>query len=133
MGRHEITAWIPKGSGDEPAYKREYGKLLGARIKRLRLSHGLRLMDLAERVYRPGRPGQPWFSASYFSRIERGYTSAALYGYIAIAEVFELSPGRLLGLDDWDRHITEAEMTLLRFLREAGIEPHVAIAKITAS
>mgnify|MGYP006178696811 CR=1 FL=1 len=64
---------------------------------------------------------------------ERGYTSAALYSYVAIAEILELSPGRLMGLDDWERTVTEAEMTLLRSLRSAGIEPHVAIAKITAS
>lgn len=133
MGRHEEFSGWHAGSGSASLYRREYGKQLGERIRRLRRAHGLTVYDLSARIRKPGVNKVEHFSASYYARIERGYTSAALYTYIAIAELLDLSPGRLMGLDDWERTISDGEMTLLRFLRAARIEPHVAIAKITAS
>lgn len=133
MGRHEeFSGWHP-GSGSHSLYRREYGKVLGERIRRLRRTHGLTVYDFAQRIRKPGLRTDLHFSASYWARIERGYTSAALYSYVAIAEILDLAPARLLGLDEWETTVNEAEMTLLRFMRSAGIEPHEAIARITAS
>jgi transcriptional regulator with XRE-family HTH domain len=132
MGRHEEFSGWHAGSGSASLYRREYGKVLGERIRRLRRTHGLTVYDLSARIRKPGAKVEH-FSASYYARIERGYTSAALYSYVAIAELLDLSPARLMGLDEWETTVTEGEMTLLRFLRSARIEPHVAIAKITAS
>ncbi|MBX5469048.1 MAG: hypothetical protein IRZ21_04025 [Thermoleophilaceae bacterium] len=43
-----------------------------------------------------------------------------------------MATGRLLGADDIETDVSAAEMTLARFLREAGIAPHEAIARLAA-
>ena len=67
------------------------------------------------------------------SRASSGaWASAPLYVYLALAAVLEVEPGRLLGSDDAQKPITEAEMTLVRFIREVGLAPHVALARLAA-
>jgi len=51
---------------------------------------------------------------------------------VHLAEALEVDPKRLLGTEDLQRPIGEAEMTLIRFLRTAGIEPHEALARLAS-
>jgi hypothetical protein len=64
------------------------------------------------------------------SRIEKGYANSPLYAYMHLADALELYPGRLLGSDGTQKPISEAEMTLVRFLPRVGIEPDAAIARL---
>jgi len=50
--------------------------------------------------------------------------------YLGIAAVLEVEAGRLLGSDDAQKPITEAEMTLVRFLRGADLPPHEVLMRI---
>ena len=50
--------------------------------------------------------------------------------YLAIADVLEVEPGRLLGPDDAQLDVSGGEMTLVRFLRRAGISPDAALATL---
>lgn len=70
--------------------------------------------------------------AGYFSRIERGWASAPLYTYLAIADVLELQPGVLLGPDEAQRRTSGAEEVLLGLLRRKGISAEDAIARLFA-
>jgi hypothetical protein len=54
------------------------------------------LYDLAVSVRKP-EGGH--YSPGYFSRLERGWASAPLYTYLAIADVLEVDAGVLLGPD----------------------------------
>ena len=101
--------------------------MIGDRVRRLRRSRDLTLVQLSERVEKPegGR-----YSPGYFSRLERSWATSPLYVYLAVADVLEVAPGRLLGPDDAQRSATEGEMTLVRFLRRAGVSPDEAIARL---
>jgi hypothetical protein len=77
------------------------------------------------------RPGP--YSQGLLSRLEKGYANSPLYVYIHFAEVYEVDSGRLMGSDDAQKPITEAEMTLVRFLRRAQIKPDDAIARLAGS
>ena len=87
------------------------------------------LYDLTREI---SKPEGGHYSAGYFSRLERGFASAPLYVYLAIAAVFDVDPGVLLGADAACLDTTEAEIVLLRCLRELGLEPHEALARLTA-
>ena len=88
------------------------------------------LFDLTRAVRKP-EGGH--YSPGYFSRLERGWASAPLYTYLAIADAFDLDPGVLLGPDAATLETSEGEAMLLRCLRGLGIEPHEAVLTLTAS
>jgi transcriptional regulator with XRE-family HTH domain len=83
----------------------------------------------------PHRP-QPHPGATYskelLSQIEKGYANSPLYVYVHLAVALDIEPGRLMGSDETQKPITEAEMTLIRVLRRAAIRPDEAIASLTA-
>jgi hypothetical protein len=64
------------------------------------------------------------------SRIEAGYANAPLYVYIHLAEAYELDPGRLMGPEEAEKPIGEAEIALIKFLRRLGIAPDEAMARV---
>ena len=86
---------------------------------------------MTERVRRPVTDRDPEggrrYTHGYFSRIERGYASAPMYVYLAIADALEVHPGRMMGPDDAEREASPEEMTLVGFIRLQGIEPAAAI------
>lgn len=110
-------------------YHCEWACVVGDRVRRLRNARDLSLAGLAALVEKPEGGS---YSPGYFSRLERGWASAPLYVYLALAAVLEVEPGRLLGSDDAQKPITEAEMTLVRFIREVGLAPHMALARLAA-
>jgi transcriptional regulator with XRE-family HTH domain len=105
----------------------EWGVVVGDRIRRLRRARNLTLADLATEVHKP-EGGH--YSPGYISRLERGWATAPLYVYLAIADVLGTDPGRLLGEDAALQDATESEMTLLMSLRLMRIQPEVALARI---
>lgn len=109
------------------AYRCDWGQVVGRRVRLLREREGLRLVDLADKLYRAD--GKP-YSASFVSRVERGFASPPLYSYIRMADIFGLTPGRLLGPEEMERDLAESELTLVRVVRELGLEPEEAIARL---
>jgi transcriptional regulator with XRE-family HTH domain len=109
-------------------YHTEWSGVVGERIRRLRRSRDITLQNVADTVLRPdgGR-----YSATYFSRLERGSSSPPLYAYLAIATLFDVQPGRLLGPDDAERDATPDEMVVVRYIRRAGISPDAALYTLT--
>lgn len=105
-------------------YRTPYSEMIGARVRRARLRRDLTQGALLERVERP-RGGA--YSTGLLSRIEKGYANSPLYVYMHLAAALELDPGRLMGSDETQKPISEAEMTLVRFLRRAAIAPDEAI------
>ena len=68
------------------------------------------------------------YSGGYFSRLERGWTSAPLYVYVTPPAPWP--PGReLLGLDDVQKPLTPGEDALLRIVERLGLEPAEAMAR----
>jgi transcriptional regulator with XRE-family HTH domain len=112
----------------ELLYRTPYSEMIGARVRRARSIRDLTQRRLLDRVDRP-RGGT--YSTGLLSRIEKGYANSPLYVYMHIAAALELDPGRLMGSDDTQKPISEAEMTLIRFLRRAAIKPDLAIARLT--
>jgi transcriptional regulator with XRE-family HTH domain len=110
-------------------YRTPYTGMIGARLKRLRLARGLSQLQARERVRRPTGGA---YSQGLLSRLEKGYANSPLYVYLHFAEAYEVDPGRLMGSDDAQKPITEAEMTLIRFMRRAKLKPDEAIARLTA-
>jgi transcriptional regulator with XRE-family HTH domain len=106
-------------------YRTPYSQMVGARARRARTGRGLTQGALVEKIERP-RGG--YYSRGLLSRIEKGYANSPLYVYMHIAEALELEPGRLMGSDETQKPINEAEMTLIRFLRRTGIKPDEALA-----
>ena len=109
-------------------YHCAWGAVVGDRIRRLRQARNMTLFDITRAV---SKPEGGHYSPGYFSRLERGWASAPLYAYLAIADVFDIDPGVLLGPDVATLETSEAEAMLLRCLRGLGIEPHDAMLKIT--
>ena len=131
MGRHTSfvdRAHAPAGRWRDP-YFCEWGIVVGDRVRRTRVGRGLTLERLRVVVEKP-EGGH--YSGGYFSRLERGWASAPLYVYIALAEALSVDPGRLLGPDDAHKAVTEAEMTLVNVVRELRISPSEAIVQLTA-
>jgi transcriptional regulator with XRE-family HTH domain len=134
MGRKQTyvsyTAEVGDGVGWGRRYRLEWGEVVGHRVRRLRQARKWTLTDLARAVPKPegGR-----YSAGYFSRLERGWTSPSLYVYVAIAEVFGLAPGELLGVEEFDREFTAEQRMLLRVVDELGLAPHEALTRLVSS
>ncbi|HEV2075912.1 MAG TPA: helix-turn-helix domain-containing protein [Thermoleophilaceae bacterium] len=118
------------GPGWGNGYRCEWAIVVGDRVRRLRRSRDLTLVQLALMVNRPHGEGP--YSTGYFSRLERGWASPPLYAYLAIAAALEVEPGRLLGPDDAEKEATDAEMTLVRLVRRLGLPVEEAIARIAA-
>ena len=108
-------------------YHCEWGAVVGDRVRRLRRDRDMRLIDLAEAVHKP-EGGH--YSPGYFSRLERGWASAPLYTYLAIADALDVDPGVLLGPDSASFDTSESEVMLLRALRGLRIGPHEAVAAL---
>ena len=112
----------------ESRYRCEWGQVVGRRVRVLRQQRGMLIWQLAEKLYRAdGRP----YSASFVSRLERGWASAPLWAYLRLADIFEVSPGELLGSDGVERPVSDAELTLVRVVRRLGLEPEDAIARLS--
>ena len=104
--------------------------MVGGRVRRLRQADGLRLVDLTTTVTRPDGGD---YSIGFFSRLERGWASPPLWVYVRLAEHFGVHPGRLLGVDDVERPVSDGELTLVRLLRRLGIEPDEALGRLLAT
>jgi transcriptional regulator with XRE-family HTH domain len=132
VGRHKtrITSIGDAGPEWRLRYRCEWGLVVGSRVRRLRQNRGLRLVDLAQRVTRPDGGN---YSIGFVSRLERGWASPPLWVYIRIAEELATEPGLLLGPDAAGRPATEAELMLLSVLRELGMTPEEAIARLARS
>lgn len=111
----------------ELMYRTPYSETVGARIRNLRRSHDITQRELLDKTKRP-RGGR--YSNGLLSRVEKGYANSPLYVYIHLADALGLDPGRLMGSDETQKPISEAEMTLVRYLRRAGIKPDEAIARL---
>jgi transcriptional regulator with XRE-family HTH domain len=86
--------------------------------------------QLAQRVYKPETGG--WYSASYMSRLERGWANAPLYVYLRIADALEVDEWLLFARDGVAEEVSAAEMVLLRCLRETGLAPEQALARLVS-
>jgi transcriptional regulator with XRE-family HTH domain len=113
----------------EMLLKTEYTELVGLRIKRLRAARGWTQLETVQRIERP-RGGR--YTPGLLSRVENGYANPPVFVYVHLSEAFEIDPGRLLGSEETQKPISEAEMTVIRFLRTAGIAPHDALARLAA-
>jgi transcriptional regulator with XRE-family HTH domain len=118
-----------KSLGDRPDYyfRTPYTDLVGLRLKRLRQARGLSQHAARHQVRRPNGAS---YSQGLLSRLEKGYGNSPLYVYIHFAEVYEVDPGRLMGSEEAQKPISEAEMTLIRYLRRVGVSPDEAIARL---
>lgn len=108
-------------------YRCEWGRIDGTRVRELHEARGLMLRDLAGDIYRSN--GIP-YSSGFVSRLERGWASPPLWVYIRIAQLFDVEAGDLLGRDGVESPVSEAELTLIRVLREVGLSPESAIARL---
>jgi len=86
------------------------------------------LVEFARTVYRPEGGS---YSPSYFSRLERGWASAPMYVYLAVADALGVEPGALLGSDDVEKDVSDSEMTMVRCLRRLRIAPDDALVRLT--
>jgi transcriptional regulator with XRE-family HTH domain len=130
VGRHQtdIGSFRRKdGPRWSDAYYREWSVVVGDRARRLRQARGWALKDLSHRVHKP-EGGH--YSLGYFSRLERGWSSAPLYVYLALAEALGVQAGVLLGPDEVQLEVSAAERALLRYLERAGIDPIDAITRL---
>ncbi|MBA2420003.1 MAG: helix-turn-helix transcriptional regulator [Thermoleophilaceae bacterium] len=132
MGRHQIDlpanrATAPEDSVWASRYRCEWGQVVGGRVRRLRAQAGLYLHDLP-RMARRADGG--FYSASFFSRLERGWASPPLFVYIALADAFDLHPGRLLGVDEAQKQVSDAELTVVRLIRRMNLAPEEAIERL---
>lgn len=108
-------------------YRTPYSEMVGGRARRARTARRLTQRKLLEKVE---HPRGATYSKGLLSRIEKGYANSPLYVYMHLAAALDLDPGRLMGSDETQKPISEAEMTLVRFLRRAGVKPDEAIARL---
>lgn len=122
MGQRDAgPAWASR-------YRCEWGEVVGRRIRTLRQRGELRIVDLANEIGRAD--GKP-YSPAFVSRLERGWASAPLYTYISIARRFGVPPGKLLGEDGLEGPASEAELTLIRVIRQLDLTPEDVLAELT--
>lgn len=132
MGRHRThvnsLAHGYRSPGWGYGYRCEWAIVVGDRVRRLRRDRGLTLVQLCHKVEKPHGEGS--YSAGYFSRLERGWASPPLYAYVMVADVLGVHPGRLLGPDDAQQDVTEAELTLITLIRNLRMPIAEAIARL---
>lgn len=107
--------------------KTDYTELVGLRVRRLRQARGWTQRELLARIQRP-RGGR--YSSGLLSRLENGYANPPMFVYLHVAEALGLEPEVLMGPEDLQRPVADAELTLLRYLRAVGMEPHEALARL---
>lgn len=107
--------------------KTDYTELVGLRIRRMRQARGWTQRELLGRIARP-RGGR--YSSGLLSRLENGYANPPVFVYVHVAEALGTEPEALMGHEDLQRPVAEAELTLLRYLRAVGLEPHEALARL---
>ncbi len=117
-----------KGERWERLHKTGYTLMIGRRFKRIREGRQLTQQYVADRTRKPR--GNGFYSQGFLSRIEAGYANAPLYAYIDFAEFYDLDPARMMGPEDAEKPVDEAEMALIKFLRRAGISIDEAIARL---
>jgi transcriptional regulator with XRE-family HTH domain len=117
------------GEGWRKDYKLEWGEIVGLRVRRLRKARDWALNDLQARV---PKPGGGRYSAGYFSRVERGWTSPPLYVYVRIAEALEVDPSALLGPEPFDHEHDPEQLLLLKVVERMGLSVEEAIARLAA-
>ncbi|HEY1594089.1 MAG TPA: hypothetical protein VGF74_01735 [Thermoleophilaceae bacterium] len=122
-----LRSGYPARQGRLDAYHCEWGVIVGDRIRRLRREREMTIADLCGEV---AKPDGGHYTGGFFSRLERGWASGPLVTYVGVAAAFDVEPGRLLGPDDAQCEVSEAEMTLIRVLRQMGIPPHEALAQL---
>ena len=71
-------------------------------------------------------------SASFVSRLERGWASPPLFAYITLARFFDVAPGELLGSEGVERPLSDAELTMVRVARNLLLSPEQAIVRLMA-
>lgn len=110
-------------------YRMEWAIVVGRRVRALRHQREMSIIDLAQEIERAdGRP----YSPSFVSRLERGWASPPLFAYITLARLFEVAPGELLGSEGVERPITDAELTMVRVVRNLGLSPEQALVRLMA-
>ena len=110
-------------------YRMEWAKVVGRRVRTLRLQRELTIIDLAQEIERAdGRP----YSPSFVSRLERGWASPPLFAYITLARFFDVAPGELLGSEGVERPLSDAELTMVRVARNLLLSPEQAIVRLMA-
>lgn len=133
-GRHVFDAFTyrpPKGTaGWIDGGRCEWTIVVGDRIRRLRRDRNLTLVELARMVEKP-RGGT--YSPGYISRVERGWASTPLSTYLAIAGALRVAPWRLLGPEEVQKDVTDAELTLILFLRRLEMAPDEVLARVATA
>jgi transcriptional regulator with XRE-family HTH domain len=128
VGRHSfdgLTFRAPRGAAGWIDDQRcDWTIVVGDRIRRLRRDRGLTLVQVA---------GDAGFSPGYVSKIERGWANAPLSAYLALAGALDVAPWRLLGPEEVQKEVTDAELTLIQYLRHLELAPHVALARLAAA
>ncbi len=122
FGVRAATAWGMR-------HKHPHGDLVGLRIRRLRQARGWTQMYMAGRIARPEQDLRP-FSPSYLSRVERGYAVAPLWFFCAVADMFGVDAGRLLGPEELEGQIDAEQRLLVDVYERLGITPAEAIARL---
>ena len=112
----------------EMLHKTPYTMMIGRRLKRIREGRHLTQREVVTRTRKPR--GNGFYSQGLLSRIEAGYANAPLYTYVDFANTYELDPGRVMGPEDAEKPVDEAELTLIKFLRRTGISVDEAIARL---
>jgi len=107
--------------------KTDYTELVGLRVRRMRQARGWTQRELLARIARP-RGGR--YSSGLLSRVENGYANPPVFVYVHVAEALRTPPESLMGQEDLQRPVAEAELTLIQFLRAVGMEPHEALARL---
>jgi transcriptional regulator with XRE-family HTH domain len=93
----------------------------------MRQARGLTQRELLARITTP-RGGR--YSTGLLSRVENGYANPPVFVYVHLAGALETTPERLMGPEDLEHPVPEAEWMLLRYLRAVGMEPHEALAAL---
>jgi transcriptional regulator with XRE-family HTH domain len=108
-------------------HRSPYSLMIGHRFKRIRIG---RQLTQSKVVAIARKPNRGFYSQGFLSRIEAGYANAPLYSYVDFANAYQLDPGRLMGPEEAEKPVGEAEMALVGFIRRLGIGPDEAMARI---